>query len=277
MRPPVRPGSAPPADDALRHIGADRRLCRGSPRSRRLLDRRFPARRAGRGRDHARRRFRAAARHAVLASPARGARGPSPARTARVRVTLSPRDRRRVRSVLRARDDGGDPARARDGARRGPADDRRVRGPDRRPSRGGGGAPPRASGRFPARARMARQPPLAGRGPPPIRPLATTGAGSRRVGRDRWVRRRDRRPAALALPMDDALTVPPASSRSSLPSPGERARPTPRSRADCSARSGAGSGRRDRLTLEGTGSRHEGDGMHHVAAGAAEVLAKEAP
>lgn len=82
--------------------------------------------------------------------------------------------------------------------------------------------------------------------------------------------------------MDDALTVPTASSRASLPSPGEQARPTPRSRADCSARSGAGSGQRNRLTLEGMGSLHEGDGMHrvalaeHLAAGAAEVLAKEA-
>jgi hypothetical protein len=96
------------------------------------------------------------------------------------------------------------------------------------------------------------------------------------VGRGRWVRRRDRRPVALALTMDDVLTPPPASSRANLPSPGEQARPTPRSRADCSARSGAGSGRRNRLTLEGMGSRYEGDGMHRVAAGAAEVLAKEA-
>jgi hypothetical protein len=82
--------------------------------------------------------------------------------------------------------------------------------------------------------------------------------------------------------MEDVLNPPPASSRASLPSPGEQARPTPRSPADCSARSGAGSGKRNRPTFEGMGSRREGDRMHrvvapkHLAAGAAEVPAKEA-
>lgn len=229
------------------------------------MDRRVATRRAGRTRDHPHRRVRAAAGHDDVASRAGGTRGARSARVARVRVALGPRDRGRDLFAFRVRDDGGDSARARGGTRRRPACDRRVRGPDRRPARGGGGTPPRAAGRFSTSARRTRILPLAGRVKRPLRAVTTAGAGGRRVGRDRRDRRRARELSTFSSPMEDALIPPQVSSRASLPTDGERDRVRQCSLAGSPARSGAGSEARYRVTFEGMGGRQEGDRMLRVA------------